>query len=620
MKKDKKINLILGSHAHVPSGSDESEFERVYENKLRPFIINLFRHENIQAVLHYSGVLLHWVERTHPEFFMLIEDMVSRKQVEILSGGFYEPMLALISSQDRIGQIELLTTYLRKHFGKRPLGCWIPGMVWEQHLASSLSSCDMDYTFLSLDQFSQAGVKDDELYLPVISEDQGKVITIFPVSRLIEKDLGEKSFSHVFTMLKKKMDKENFPFNEKIICVFPEKISASADESPDMAWNRFFEEVSLSANFVETALPVKVYKNRKNHIKATFQNSSAFQNGFSPRGFIIERCEANGIYAKMVFINVLINQLKGDKSRKQNAREELWKAQDSVFFTPEKGCERHELRKAAYSSLLRAERLSREKGKFNQSIIQYDFDFDGVIEYLIQDEIINCYIQQKGAGIFELDYLPKDWNYLDAGSRKYPGNRFNERRASFIDAILPAGTKIESIENGYPENSRVLFRENYESIDQDRKGKICFKLAPAGNNTSFGCVEINKCFKIKKNALTVSYNLKNCGKDTVEFCFLPEINISLAGAGDNFARFFAVDSNDKEIPVKKLINNSASIKILDIKNEVQILIGSSILFSCLLIPSFVNGLYQTNQILPLFPVSLESGKSWVNEFSVKFNG
>ncbi|MCL2214631.1 MAG: alpha-amylase, partial [Treponema sp.] len=157
MKNEKKNYLILGSHAHVPYGAPESEFEFVYENRMRPFISNLYRYSNIQAVIHYSGILLYWVERNHPEFFMLIEDMVSRKQTEILGGGFYEPCFPLIPLQDRIGQIELMTTYLRKHFGKRPLGCWLPGFVWEQHLVTALCSSDINYTFLSQKQFSQAG-------------------------------------------------------------------------------------------------------------------------------------------------------------------------------------------------------------------------------------------------------------------------------------------------------------------------------------------------------------------------------------------------------------------------------------------------------------------------------
>jgi len=96
-----KINLILGSHAHVSYGADTAEFERVYSDILRPFVSCLYKYPRIQAVLHYSGVLLHWVERTHQELFMLIEDMVGRRQIEMLGGGFYEPILPIIPTRTK---------------------------------------------------------------------------------------------------------------------------------------------------------------------------------------------------------------------------------------------------------------------------------------------------------------------------------------------------------------------------------------------------------------------------------------------------------------------------------------------------------------------------------------
>jgi hypothetical protein len=616
VKKENKINLILGSHAHVPSGAGDSEFEYVYANKMRPFITNLYRYPNIQAVLHYSGVLLYWVERAHPEIFMLIEDMVSKKQAEILSGGFYEPMFPLIPVHDRIGQIEFLTTYLRKHFGKRPLGCWIPGMVWEQNLASSFSSCEMNYTFLSQNQFIQAGIEGEELFYPCITEDQGKIIKIFPVNFEIEKELEEKSFSHVFITLKKKIEDEYVNIKDKVICVFQEKIPCSSDESAETAWHRFFEEISLSEEFAETVLPGKILKAQKLYKKACFQNSSSFQDGFSPRRFIIDHCEANGIYSKMIFTNVLINQLKGDKSRKQNAREELWKAQDSILFSPGKEHIKNETRKAAYSSLLRAEQLSREKGKFTSSIIQYDFDFDGIQEYLIHDEILNCYIQLKGASLFELDYLPKEWNFLDCGS-VYSKKFGDEKITAFSDMILSSQTTIEDIDNSTVKEGRFLFNEQYEALEQDRGGKICFKLS--SSNTPFGSLEINKCFTLKKNILSVSYNIKNTGKENIEFCFIPQINFSFTGITEEYVRFYIVESDGKDIPVKKDLVNTGAIKIIDVKNEVQILLASSTSFSGNLTHVFEEGFYQATRILPVFPITLESTKTWTNEFSLKFS-
>jgi len=614
--KEKKVFLILGSHAHVPSGASESEFQYVYENRIRPFISTLYRYSNIQAVLHYSGVLLYWVERNHPEFFLLIEDMVARKQADILSGGFYEPMLPLIPLQDRIGQIEFMTTYLRKHFGKRPLGCWIPGMTWEQHLAAALAASDMQYTFLSQDQFKQAGLSGIDLYFPCISEDQGKLITVFPVSMSVQAMLAQKSSSQVFIDIKNAINEKLALSAESLISVFPEKPFSDPQEAQETAWNRFFEELSLSKDFVETTLPAKVIRTNKIFKKASFPNSSSLENNFSPRRFLIEHCEANDIYSKMIFTSVLINQLKGDKYRKQNAREELWKAQDSSLFTPGNGFLRSELRKAAYSSLLRAERLSREKGRFTSSLIKHDFDLDGVKEYLFQDARINCYIQQKGASVFELDYLPKDWNYLDCGS----SNSANDRRTAFADALIPESA-LENLDfkNSFPYGSRLCFNEQYEEVSQDRKGKSCFKLHASGSDTPFGSIVIEKSYLLKKDIISVNYDLINTGETTESFIFAAEIDFSFAGSGEDFARFYTVDQNGKDTPAENILTAAETLKIQDINNEVQLLLGSEKPFSGCLLTAFDDGLYQANRILPQFAVSLKSGETWTNEFSLKFS-
>jgi len=623
VKEDKKISLILGSHAHIPSGSAESEFEYIYENRMCPFISNLYRYSNINAVLHYSGVLLYWVERSHPEFFMLIDDMVNRKQIEMIGGGFYEPMLPIIPAQDRIGQIELLTTYLRRQFSKRPLGCWIPGMVWEQQLVGSLSSSDMNYTFLSQEQFRLAGMEDDALFYPCITEDQGKLIIVFPVSLSVEKDLAVKSFSLTFNELKKELDgmqtkhAGNPLQGNKIVCVFPEGILSSSDEAPDTVWHRFFEEVSLSEDIVETTLPSKILKNQKELRKASFPNSSMIENNFSPRRFLVDHDEVNGIYSKMIFTNVLINQLKGDKSRKYSAREEMWKAQDAYIYFGGNGYLRNEIRKSAYSSLLRAECFTKEKGKTILSLVQYDFDFDGIKEYLFQDNRFNCYIRQKGASIFELDYLPKEWNYLDCGINEFG------KSTSFADIFISSDTEIIDFVNNMKdcqknEKSRLCFNETYEVIEQERKGKLCFKLPAAAVDIPFGYIEINKCYLLKKDNISVSYVIKNTAKEKKYFNFIPEIDFSFAGITDEYARFYSVDTADKEIQIDKLFKTS-NLKILDVVNEVQIIISSIKDFSGYMVPSFQNEMYQASRILPSFSVNLEPGEIWNNEFTLKFS-
>jgi len=261
---------------------------------------------------------------------------------------------------------------------------------------------------------------------------------------------------------------------------------------------------------------------------------------------------------------------------------------------------------------LRAERLSREKGRFISSLIKYDFDLDGVKEYLFQDARINCYIQQKGASVFELDYLPKDWNYLDCGSFGY----MKDRRTAFADALIPGQTDFK---NGFPDGSRLCFNEQFEEASQDRKGKSCFKLPAAGVDNPYGGIVIEKSYLLKKDVLSVNYVLKNTGEKSEDFIFVTEIDFSFAGNGEDFARFYTVDQNGKDTPAENILTGAESLKILDINNEVQLLLVSAKPFSGCLLPALDDGLYQANRIMPQFAVSLKSGETWTNEFSLKFS-
>jgi hypothetical protein len=113
--------------------------------------------------------------------------------------------------------------------------------------------------------------------------------------------------------------------------------------------------------------------------------------------------------------------------------------------------------------------------------------------------------------------------------------------------------------------------------------------------------------------------LKNTGKEKEEFLFVTEINFSFAGEGEENVRFHAVDKAGKDTSVEKIITYCETLKILDVKNEVQLLLCCDKPFSGCLVPVYNEGLYQAARILPLFSLSLESGESWSTEFNLKFS-
>jgi hypothetical protein len=96
------------------------------------------------------------------------------------------------------------------------------------------------------------------------------------------------------------------------------------------------------------------------------------------------------------------------------------------------------------------------------------------------------------------------------------------------------------------------------------------------------------------------------------------IYFSFAGVGDEYVRFYSVDSGGKDVHLSNKFD-AENLKILDVKNEVQIMVTSAKTFLGFLSPVFTNDLYQAVVILPIFSVSLESGEVWTNDFTLKFS-
>jgi hypothetical protein len=605
-----KISLILGSHAHLVPPAGEDEFEALYKYKLKPFIAALNKFPKIQAALHYSGPLFSRLEQKKPGLFLLIKDLVARKQLELLGGGFYEPLMFLLPLADKIGQIEMLTTYLRQNFGRKPQGCWLAHCGWEQSLVGVLASCGMAYTFLSEEQFTASGCTGKALYTPVFTEDQGKIIMVFPVfSSLAGKDAG--------TLLQN--------LSPGLVTVFPE---FPEDQGEEAALSFFGELASFMADqgrdSLELTTPGKVYRSCGSLPRVYFYSSSELS-GVQPRSLLTQHPEANDLYAKIFFTHNMINQLRGDKSRKRSAREELWKAQGAESLCrPNRGISSFTDRTYAYRSILAAERITREKD-FKPSLVTIDFNLNRTPEYLFQDKNINCYVRSRGAAVFELDYLPRGWNYLDTfaeGPQNGLGGTAGEtyRRCAFMDWLLP-GDFVPVIRDetfgGFPKESRFCGNDEYTASGVDRqKLKAAFVLFPQ-KGIPFGSIEIQKTYRLEKNLLYLSYVLHNRGDDRIVLCFIPQFDLSFAGEGEQL--LFRRSQGEEEVPPGK----SGSVKRLTALEERGTKNGASLSLNFELpcdLSYFpvrsAEGMYQSSCFLPVFQLFLNPGGQWDNQITL----
>ena len=99
------VRLILALHNHQPVGNFDGVFEAAYRDSYLPFLDVLEGYPEIPFVLHTSGPLLEWLVEQQPEYIARVRALVEAGRVEILGGGFYEPILTMIPHRDRVGQI-----------------------------------------------------------------------------------------------------------------------------------------------------------------------------------------------------------------------------------------------------------------------------------------------------------------------------------------------------------------------------------------------------------------------------------------------------------------------------------------------------------------------------------
>ncbi|MCI0344673.1 MAG: DUF1925 domain-containing protein, partial [Chloroflexi bacterium] len=175
----KRISLALAIHNHQPVGNFGWVLDEVYGQAYEPMVDALERHPGVRLSLHYSGPLLEWLRAERPEFVERMRALILRGQVEIIGGGYFEPVLASLPERDRIGQLRRMADELSATFGARPRGAWLAERVWEPDIPTSLVAAGYAWTILDDAHFRAAAIPEEALWGPYTTEDQGNLLTVF---------------------------------------------------------------------------------------------------------------------------------------------------------------------------------------------------------------------------------------------------------------------------------------------------------------------------------------------------------------------------------------------------------------------------------------------------------
>ena len=198
----KRLYLGLAIHNHQPGDNFSHVFEKAYSQSYLPLIEALEKHPGVRISLHYSGCLLDWIIENRPDFMERIAALVHRNQVEIMTGGYYEPILPMIPDDDKLGQIAKLSSTINDRFQYSPAGMWLAERVWEPQLPKPLSQAGVEWIVVDDNHFKMVGLSDDQLLGYYVTEEEGHPLKVFASSKKLRYIIPWHNVEDVIAYLK----------------------------------------------------------------------------------------------------------------------------------------------------------------------------------------------------------------------------------------------------------------------------------------------------------------------------------------------------------------------------------------------------------------------------------
>jgi alpha-amylase/alpha-mannosidase (GH57 family) len=481
-----RFHLSLIIHAHQPTGNFDTVFEQCYEDSYNRFLSLVEKHPTLRFAIHYSGPLLLWIEKNHPDYFARLRNLVSSGQIELLGGGFYEPILISIPEPDRIEQITRLADYLEKHFGKRPSGAWLAERVWEPQLPSTLAEASVGYTLVDDLPFLATGFQPDELYGPYIAEDCGKSVWLFP---------GLKELRYLIPF---RTVEDNINFFRRAAETHPGGIAAFGDDMEkfgvwpgtlkhcyeDRWLENFFLALEANSSWLKTVtpsqwiasqvplgradLPTASYAEMMEWVLPTtprlqfynlqreFERRSdvlTFLHGGGWRGFLRKYPESNLLHKKMLRVSACVAAVPPRRNspehatRLKEARDLLLRAQgnDAYWHGVFGGLYAPHLRTEVWRNLVRAESLVDQltPGRNLARVELLDYDADGASELLFSAPEYQALLKPSDGGtIASFDFRPASATLINSVQRRAEAYHSRLREAAGNSAHGSAAVSI----------------------------------------------------------------------------------------------------------------------------------------------------------------------------------
>jgi alpha-amylase len=382
---------------------------------------------------------------------------VERGQVELLTGGYYEPILPAIPDADRLGQIAKLSATVQEDFGYSPNGLWLAERVWEPQLTQTLAKGGITWTVVDDTHFKLVGLRDEDLFGYYITEEQGNMLRVFATSNRLRylipwceveevvgflRDQATEGGSRIAVMGDDGEKFGSWPGTHKLCWLdgWMDTFFAALEENDSWlktiplgeyvgsfpALGRIYLPCASYDEMLEWALPTsKSYEFSKllRELEAKGrQDIVQYMHGGFWRYFLVKYPEINTMHKKMLRVHEKVYRARAI-SQAGCGLDDLWRGQcncpywHGVFG----GVYMTDIRAATYTHLIQAENKA-DSVLHSGGWLGYeraDFDCDGLEEVLIEGDAITLSIDPaRGGSIFEWDLRRQNYNLSNVLTRR----------------------------------------------------------------------------------------------------------------------------------------------------------------------------------------------------------
>ena len=470
-----KVTFIFGLHNHQPVGNFDHVIEEAYEKSYLPFLDVMKDYPEIPFALHCSGILWDWFAEKHPEYTEAVAAMAAAGQVEIMSGGYYEPILTIIPERDRQGQLAMMQEFTRGRFGEKPRGCWLTERIWDPHLPDTLAKAGLEYVIVDDSHFKSTGFLIEQMRGFFLSEENGSYINVFPIDKTLRYLMPFHEPHEVIDYLRKISeepgtgrkivvladDGEKFGlwtgthdlvYKHQWLRRFCDALRENSDWLEISTFSKVIDETpprgivylptASYSEMMEWALPMRAqeaYQDAKGILAGSgrFPDAAEVVRGGLWRNFLVKYEEANWMHKRMLRASALL----ADSGGSEEGRSHLYQAQCNCAYWHGLfgGLYLPHLRSAIFKHILETEAALE-----SPAIERGDIDGDGVEEVIFSSAKMQAFFKAKGGVLRELDDMRTRFNLADTLTRR---EEIYHRDLKGIDNRGSNGDEAVSIHN-----------------------------------------------------------------------------------------------------------------------------------------------------------------------------